>query len=879
MFSRALLLALGLAGLVGLTDGLAQGPEPAPPPRPSTTPDDPPKKDEPKKEPKKEEPKKEPEKKDDKKDAKKDEKAVGFDPKLKKEAPKGLKKYDDVVTKEAKTQKGIFDVHQIGDKVLFEIPADRLGKLMMIRAELAKAPAGGMGGMMSHPGRELGTKFIRLERRENKILVYQVQFDKRAGDKMTQAAVDAVTFEPIIGTFTVEAEGKDRSVVVTATPVFMQDSLDSGGRRAVMGGSIDSERSYLNEVKAFPTNIEARVTLTFRGGGFGGGLGGGGLSFGGSSPSVSTTLVHYSLVALPDEPMMGRLFDPRVGYFTEGFEEYGNKKGWATEKEFITRFRLTKKNPSADVSEVEQPITFYLAPEIPEKWREYLRKGVEDWQPAFEKAGFKNAIVCKDPPKDFDPEDARFSVIRWVADPVANAMGPHVHDPRSGEIISAHIIFWQDIVKLTHHWYFVQCSAQDERARKLPFPDELTGELIRYVAAHEVGHTLGLRHNHRASQAYSIDQLRDPKFVEKNGNVASIMSYGRYNYVAQPEDKIPAKHLIPKLAPYDFFAIEWGYKPVPGAKTPEGEKKTLDEWAARQIKEPFLRFGGEDAVSVVDPTVLTENIGNDPVKATELGLKNLDRVMGYIVDATAEKGENFDLLRETYGELLGHRARWLAAVAKQVGGVVENRTLAGRGTDQFVRVPKDKQQAAVKFLLAAGFTTPSKLIDPKVVNQISYSGVASGIMSQQQQLLRGLLTAARLNRLLDAEVQEPEKAYTAAELVADLQAGLFKELTADAPKCDPLRRTAQRTFVDILKAEFQPQQSGGGQVIQTRSGTIVLGGGADRSSELRAVARVALRDLQKQINEALPKVKDPATKAHLQDTVAEIESALESRKK
>jgi hypothetical protein len=253
--------------------------------------------------------------------------------------------------------------------------------------------------------------------------------------------------------------------------------------------------------------------------------------------------------------------------------------------------------------------------------------------------------------------------------------------------------------------------------------------------------------------------------------------------------------------------------------------------------------------------------------------------MGHIVTATTEKGEDFELLREAYGELLGHRARWLAAVVKQVGGVVENRTLAGRDTEQFTRVTKEKQRAAVKFLNEAAFTTPTKLIDPKVVNQINYSGVASGIMSQQQQTLRGLLNAARLNRLLDAEVQEPEKAYTVAELVSDLQGGIWKELAADAPKVDPLRRNLQRVFVDILKAEFNPPQQGGGQIVQTRGGIVFLDGGSSRNSELRAVARIALRDLKKQIEEALPKVKDPVTKAHFQDTVAEIETALENRKK
>ena len=587
------------------------------------------KKEEPKKEePKKEEPKKEEHKKE---EAKKENSSTTIGKSTPAKANQ-LKKYDDVITKDAKSSLGLFAVHRIDERVYFEIAQEKLGGLMLWRAETAKGPAA-----MSHNGQQLGVKFVKFERRENKMYLIEADFEKRAGKDVQESVEDSNT-EAILAVFPVECEGKDRSAVIQVTAMYMNDVTDIGARRAAgPTRAIDHANSHIADVKTFPTNIEVRVQLGLRSAGA---PAMGPMGPVGPPPNanrVVTALVHFSLAALPETPMQGRYYDPRIGYFTESFAEFSGSKPWVRERQFIARFRLEKKDPSAAVSEPIKPIVFYLAPEIPEKWRPYFKKGIEDWAPAFEKAGFKNAIICKEPPTrgedpNWDPEDARYSVIRWVAEPVTNAMGPHVHDPRSGEIISGHVIFWHDIVKLVHLWYFVECSANDERARKFPFPDELTGELLRYVACHEVGHALGLRHNHRASQAYSIEQLRDPKFLEKHGNVSSIMSYGRYNYVAQPEDKIPVKDLIPKVGPYDFFAIEWGYKPVPSASNPDAERTTLDEWAARQIHEPFLRHGGEDASAGVDPTVLTENIGSDPVRATELGLKNIDRELDFLLD-------------------------------------------------------------------------------------------------------------------------------------------------------------------------------------------------------------------------------------------------------
>jgi hypothetical protein len=772
--------------------------------------------------------------------------------------------YDDVIPKTAKSQPGVFTVHKVDEKIYFEIPKEGFDKLMLWQAEVHKGPAGVTWG-----GYSLGSRYLRFDRRGNKVYLWQASFAKRGDGKAIQHAVDSANMDSIIYSFSVEAEGKDRSTVINATSLYTTDVLDLSVKGAVgSGGGIDPNRSYIDDIKAFPSNIEARSLLTFTGGGGGGGFGfGKGPAFGGGAKSY-TALVHYSLVMLPEKPMMGRLFDPRVGYFTRSFENYASPKTWMETQQYIARFRLEKKDPTAAVSEPIKPIVFYVSREVPEKYRPYMMKGIEDWKPAFEKAGFKNAIIAKEAPDprqdpNWDPEDARHSVIRWVADPFQNAMGPHVHDPRSGEIISAHIIFWHDVVKLAQQWYFVQCSATDPRARKLPLPDDLTGELLRYICAHEVGHTLGLRHNHRASSAYTIEQLRDPKFTEKHGSVGSIMSYGRFNYVAQPEDKV--KQLIPVIAPYDFFAIEWGYTPIAGAKKSEDERPTLDKWASRQIDEPWLRFGGEDGPATVDPTVKTENIGNDSIKATELGLKNLDRVLDHLVEGTTGLGEDFSLLEETYKTILAHRRNWFNAVALNVGGVVESRTLGGRGSETFARIPKDKQKLAVKFLNEHAFTTPAKLLNPAIVNRFRYTGVATEISGGQKAVMQSLLSSTRIRRLMDEELLQPGKAYTVTELVGDVQDGIFSELKTEKPKVDVLRRNLQRAYIDHLRAELVPAKDGG---FFSDSG----------GSDFRAVARVALGRLHGQILAGVSRTQDSITAAHLQDCAREIEVALESKK-
>ncbi|MBI2690017.1 MAG: zinc-dependent metalloprotease [Acidobacteria bacterium] len=798
----------------------------------------------------------------------------------------GPKKYEDVITAKAKTKNGLFKVHEVEDRWYYEIPEELYGRDMLLYNEIAQAPPG--VGYSGSPG---NSRMVRWERRGNRLLLKINPVAKRAteGDAGTQLAVALSNFQPIIRAFNIEAEGKPKGAVIEVTPMFSADIPEFSaanllsGLRLPAAPPIDPTRSFVDDIKAFPGNIEVRSTLTWN-------LGTPPMPP--TSPNAPppplipgglrslSVMVHYSMVLLPEKPMMGRFSDPRVGYFVQPFEEYSNDDNRVKRQGFINRFRLEKKDPTAAVSEAVKPIVFYISREVPEAWKPFIRKGIEDWNGAFAQAGFKNAILAKDAPtKEEDPawdaEDVRYSVVRWAALPVENAMGPHVHDPRSGEIISAHLILWHDILKLAQGWYFGMCSAQNDAARKLPFDNKLMGEILGSIAAHEVGHTLGLRHNHKASSAYTIAQLRDPEFTKAHGTTASVMSYGRYNYVAQPEDNVRA--LIPVIADYDRFAIEWGYKPLAGAAKPEDEKKMLDEIAARQMTEPFLRFGGEDGPAMVDPTVKTENIGDDAIVATSLGFKNLERVInGWLVKATTKPGENFDLLQETFTSLWTLRRLWLGSVVRMVGGVVENRTLAGRGGDQFVRLPKAKQKEAIKFLQENVFVPPTSFIKPDVVNLFQYFGASDLIINQQKQTLESLLTPMRFKVLTDAEALDAKNAYTLREFMTDVQSGLFSETARPGATIDVYRRALQRNYLDHLKTLLARPATPGTPAITAGIGAVFTA--SWQQTDFRGTARTLLHQLNQRLASAAVTAKDPATLSHINDCRKEIELILDPKK-
>jgi hypothetical protein len=788
-------------------------------------------------------------------------------------APKeGIKPFSDVITKEAKADTGLFNVYHVKQKWYVEIPKKEIGKEFLLVSRQAATQTG-----IGYGGDEINDQVARWDRIDDRILLRSVMFYAVAADSLPISyAVRKATNPPVLMSFDIQAYNKDSSaVVIDVTGLFTADMTEFGLSRVQRDHlkirRLDPARSFVERMKPFPDNIETDVMLTYDAGQ---------VPMDNSLSTISIVM-HHSMVRLPAKPMAPRLFDERVSYFRISQYDYGYNSQRAEERHFIARWRLEPKDSAAyargELVEPVKPITFYIDRGTPDKWRPWLKKGVEDWQVAFEKAGFKHAIVAKDQPSGkedptWSAEDVRHPMIRWLPSNIENAYGPHISDPRTGEILDSKIGFYHNVMNLVRNWYFVQAGAVDSACNRLPLPDELMGRMLEYVTAHEVGHTLGFPHNMKASSQFPVDSLRSPAFTARYGTEASIMDYGRFNYIAQPGD---GASLIPKIGPYDMFATEWGYRVFPGVKSPDDEKPALNAVAARQEREPYLRFGDSDGI---DPSAQTEDLGSDPVMATTYGLKNIARIADRLVSATTKAGEDYSTLREIYGELIGQRTRELGHVANEIGGVLMTRRVAGEEGVVHTPVPGAKQKVAMAFLLKEGFRTPTEILKPSLLALIEPTGTEERVLAGHRSLLNILLNNARLERLVNtaALAGAGEKPYLLSEMAADLRRGIWSELDAARVKTDVYRRNLERAYIEVMGTKLNPPPWSPPQGLPPG---VIIPPPPPLPGEARAIIRAELTALDASIARALRRASGVETKAHLMDCRYQISKILFPEKK
>ena len=770
-----------------------------------------------------------------------------------------FKPYSKVVTSDAVTDDGLFKTHQVEDDFFYEIPNDMLEKDMLWVTRIAQIPSN-LGGGYMNAGSKTNQQVVAWERFQNKILLKVKSFSEVALDSTAAIgnSVKVNNYEPIMYAFDIEAFSADSTAVVINVTKFLStdvpsiSGLSSRLRKQYKVRSLDKERSFINSVKSFPENIEVKQDFTYTAA---------------EPPSNSSVgsismQVNQSMILLPEVPMQPRLFDPRVGFFTVDQIDYSSKALKADEKTYIRRWRLEPKDPEAyargELVEPIKPIVYYLDPGTPENLKEYIKQGIEDWQKPFETAGFKNAIIARDAPTpeedpEFSPEDIRYSVVRYVASTTRNAVGPSVSDPRSGEIIESDIIWYHNHLRSYRNRYLLETGAANPSARTLDTDTKEMGEMMRQVIAHEVGHALGFPHNMAASYAYDVEDYRNGAFTQENGIAASLMDYARYNYIAQPGDE--NIRFVRQMGPYDHYATNWGYRVIPEATSPEDEVATLNSWIMEKAGDPVYKFGRQS--SRFDPQSQTEAIGNNPIKASTYGMKNLKYVAQNLSQWTSSQTDNYDDLQELYGELLGVYSRYAGHVVTNVGGVNEDLKKPSQSGTVYSTVDKKTQQESVQWIIKNVFETPSWLVDKNIVQNIGPEGYFDRLRSIQARQLNSLLSFDRIGRLINSETVDANY-YTALEMLQDVRKGIFSKSTTDI-----YRRNLQRVYIDRLSYLMTEDSS--------RSSYNIA------QSDVRALVRGELNTLQSTLRSKRNSASNQVNKYHYEDLLARVDLILNPR--
>ena len=782
----------------------------------------------------------------------------------KEKKPKKEKTYEEIITKDAITDDGLFKVHKVKDKYYYEIADSLLGRDMLMVTRIVK-----MATELPLNRHKMSEQVLKWEKFDNNIFLKQASYSKFANDSLPiSIAVSNSNFEPIISSFKIAVENKENnSHVIDVTSLYKSDikifGFPQSSRKGYKITSLDSKLSFIESIRSFPLNIETKHIKTYK-------------SSNSRNGQISMVL-NNSMILLPKEPMKRRYFDQRVGWFTSAQTDYGIDNQEAETVRYLDRWRLEIKDEDIDkfkngeLVEPKKPIVYYLDPATPEKWRKYLKDGIEDWNVAFEAAGFKNAVIVKYPPTkeedpDWSPEDVRYSTVRYLASPSLNANGPHVSDPRSGEIIESDINWYHNVMKLLRNWYFVQTAAVNPDSRGVEFKNEVMGELIRFVSSHEFGHTIGLPHNMGSSSAYPVDSLRSATFTKKYGTSPSIMDYARFNYVAQPGDEgvalMPSQWNTPNVGVYDIYSVKWGYKPILDVSVEE-EKSILKSWIMEKANDLKYRFGSAG----IDPSSQTEDLGDDAVKASEYGIANLKRIMPKLMEWTTKDGETYNELGYMYGQVLGQFGRYMGHVSNNIGGIYQYYKTSDQDGAVYTHVKKSRQQNCMNFLHNQLFETPKWMINKEILNKIEFAGITNRIRSTQSRTLNSLLDFGKMARLIENEAINCKNSYSLIEMMTDLRKGIFNEVYKNKT-IDVYRRNLQLAYLDRISYLMSNEQGSTPSWARNYVTSVKVS-----QSDIRTVAANQLIELRKDLKKHKNK-SDKMTKMHLEMVQNKISSIL-----